>query len=167
MCRGSPVVGSIAAPSLRGRNAVTPFFGLRPPRTLVGRIVNRVARAMIMSSSHRGVETFNGYLAEEGLPPVTVENYFDCPQQPDVARRVFNTGLPELDYPDVYISPNTEWVGALLPRRAAATAPLDPRILERSGMWWSSRREPSTTTTPESSRSRRSKHSRVATGCWS
>ena len=127
------VVGSIAAPSLRGKNAVTPFFGLRPPRTLVGRIVNRVARAMIMSSSRRGVETFNGYLAEEGLPPVTVEDYFDCPQQPDVARRVFNTGLPELDYPDVYISPNTEWVGALLPRRAAATAPLDPRILERSG----------------------------------
>ncbi len=127
------VMGSIAAPTLRGKHAVTPFFGLRPPRTFVGRIANRVARAMLVSGSRKGVETFNGYLAEEGLPPVTVEDYFDCTQQPDVARRVFNVGIPELDYPGAYVPPNAEWVGALLPHRAAATTPLDPRIAERSG----------------------------------
>ncbi|WP_457099947.1 glycosyltransferase [Microbacterium sp. P5_E9] len=127
------VMGSIAAPTLRGKNAVTPFFGLRPPRTFVGRIVNRAARAMVVSSSRKGVATFNGYLAEEGLPPVLVEDFVDCTQQPDVARRVFNIGLPELDYPDIYLPPNTEWVGALLPHRGAATGPLDPRIVRRSG----------------------------------
>ncbi len=127
------VIGSIAAPSLRGGNSVTPFFGLRPPKTIVGRLVNRVARAMIVSGSRKGVETFNAYLAEEGLPPVTVEDYFDCTQQPDVARRVFKIGLPELDFPAVWIPPHTEWVGALLPHRAAAPAPLDPRIIEQSG----------------------------------
>lgn len=127
------VMGSIAAPSLRGRNAVTPFFGLRPPRTFVGRIVNRIARSMLVSASRKGVDTFNGYLAEEGLPPVTVQDYFDCTQQPDVARRVFKIGVPELDYPATYLPPNAEWVGALLPHRAAAPRPLDPRIVERSG----------------------------------
>jgi UDP:flavonoid glycosyltransferase YjiC (YdhE family) len=127
------VIGSIAAPTLRGNSAVTPFFGLRPPKTLIGRIVNRVARRMLVSGSRKGVETFNRYLAEEGIPPVTVEDYFDCTQQPDVARRVFKIGLPELDYPGTYLPPNAEWVGALLPHRAAATAPLDPRILKRSG----------------------------------
>lgn len=127
------VMGSIAAPSLRGRNAVTPFFGLRPPRTFVGRIVNRVARAMLVAGTRRGAATFNGYLAEEGLPPVAVEDYLDCTQQPDVARRIFNIGLPELDFPGAYVPPNTVWVGALLPHRGAASAPLDPRILRRSG----------------------------------
>jgi UDP:flavonoid glycosyltransferase YjiC (YdhE family) len=127
------VMGSIAAPSLRGRNAVTPFFGLRPPRTFLGRMVNRAARAMLVSGSRKGVETFNGYLAEEGLPAMAVEDYFDCTQQPDVARRVFNVGLPELDFPDAYVPPNSEWVGALLPHRTAAAAPLHPRVIERSG----------------------------------
>ncbi|RZS66629.1 UDP:flavonoid glycosyltransferase YjiC (YdhE family) [Agromyces ramosus] len=127
------VMGSIAAPSLRGRNAVTPFFGLRPPRTFLGRMVNRAARAMLVSGSRKGVETFNGYLAEEGLPALAVEDYFDCTQQPDVARRVFNVGLPELDFPDAYVPPNAEWVGALLPHRTAAAAPLHPRVIERSG----------------------------------
>ncbi|HWI30557.1 MAG TPA: glycosyltransferase [Microbacterium sp.] len=127
------VMGSIAAPSLRGKNAITPFFGLRPPRTFVGRIVNRVARAMLVAGTRKGVETFNGFLADEGLPPVTVEDYFDCTLQPDVARRVFNIGLPELDFPGDYVPPNAEWVGALLPHRPPATAPLDPRIVERSG----------------------------------
>src|SRR4029453_19264951 len=37
------------------------------------------------------------------------------------------------DFPGAYVPPNADWVGALLPRRAAATAPLDPRIVERSG----------------------------------
>jgi UDP:flavonoid glycosyltransferase YjiC (YdhE family) len=127
------VMGSIAAPSLRGENAVTPFFGLRPPRTFLGRMVNRAARAMLVSGSRKGVETFNGYLAEEGLPAMAVEDYFDCTQQPDVARRVFNVGLPELDFPDAYVPPNAEWVGALLPHRTAAAAPLHPRVIERSG----------------------------------
>ncbi len=126
-------MGSIAAPSLRGNNAVTPFFGLRPPTTFVGRSINRVARAMLVSASRKGVETFNTYLAAEGLPPVTVEDYFDCTQQPDVARRVFNIGIPELDFPGTYIPPNTEWVGALLPHRKAAAAALPPGILHRSG----------------------------------
>ena len=127
------VMGSIAGPTLRGRNAITPFFGLRPPRTFVGRIVNRVARWMLVSGSRKGVETFNGFLAEENLPPVTVEDYFDCTQQPDVARRVFNVGIPELDYPGAYVPPNAEWVGALLPYRRVAAPPVDARISARSG----------------------------------
>ncbi|MEV4689001.1 glycosyltransferase [Microbacterium sp. LWH3-1.2] len=126
-------MGSIAAPTLRGSNPITPFFGLRPARTFVGKVVNRIARAMLLSASRKAVETFNGFLAEEGLPPVTVENYFDCTQQPDVARRVFNVGLPELDFPDAYVPPHTAWVGALLPHRPRATASLGPRIVERSG----------------------------------
>lgn len=127
------VLGSIAAPTFRGKDPVTPFFGLRPPRTVVGRLVNRVARSMVVSGTRKGVETVNGYLAEEGLPPIGVEEYFDCIQQPDVARRVFNVGLPELDFPGAYVPPNSEWVGALLPHRGVAPAPLDPRIEERSG----------------------------------
>lgn len=127
------VMGSIAAPTLRGPNAITPFFGLRPPRTVVGRSANRVARWMLVSGSRKGVETFNEFLAEEGLAPVTVEDYFDCTQQPDVARRVFNVGIPELDYPGAYVPPNAEWVGALLPYRRPAAAPLDARISNRSG----------------------------------
>ena len=107
---------------------------------------------MLVSGSRKGVETFNGFLAEEGLPPVTVEDYFDCTQQPDVARRVFNVGIPELDFPGVYVPPNAEWVGALLPHRAAPTAPLDPRIVEWSGrVVVVSRRGLSTTTIRASS----------------
>lgn len=127
------VLGSIAAPSLRGKDAVTPFFGLRPAKTIVGRIVNRIARAMLVAGSRKGAETFNRFLAEEGLPPVTVEDWFDCTLQPDVARRVFNIGLPELDFPGDYVPPNAEWVGALPPHRTSSAAPLHPRILEQSG----------------------------------
>ena len=64
---------------------------------------------------------------------MTVEDYFDCTQQPDVARRVFNVGLPGLDFPGAYVPPNAEWVGALLPHPSASAVPLPPRILERSG----------------------------------
>ena len=107
---------------------------------------------MLVSGSRKGVETFNGFLAEEGLPPVTVEDYFDCTQQPDVARRVFNVGLPELDFPGAYVPPNTEWVGALLPHRTSIDRVAAIRASSSGPDTWSwSRREPSTTTTRESS----------------
>lgn len=126
-------LGSIAAPTFRGKNPVTPFFGLRPPRTPVGHVINRVTRAMVLSSSRKGLDTINRYLAEEGLPSIGAEDYFDCTQEPDVARRVFNVGLPELDFPDTYTPPNTQWVGALPPHSVRSTQMLDPRITERSG----------------------------------
>lgn len=126
-------LGSIAAPSVRDPNAVTPFFGLRPARTPVGRIVNRVARSMILSGSRKGVDTFNRTLAEVGLPPVSVEEFMDCTLQPDVARRVFAIGIPELEFPGVELPPNTEWVGPLLPRRTPSATPVDPRIFGASG----------------------------------
>lgn len=127
------MLGSIAAPTFRGRNATTPFFGLRPPRTPIGQAINSVTRAMVLSSSRKGADTVNRYLAEEGLPPIPTEEYFDCTQEPDVARRVFNVGLPELDFPKAYTPPNTEWVGALPPHSSRSTEMIDQRIVECSG----------------------------------
>ena len=88
---------------------------------------------MLVSGSRKGVETFNGYLAEEGLPPVDGRGLLRL----HAAARRRAARLQRRDsrarLPGAYVPPNTEWVGALLPHRAAATAPLDPRIVERSG----------------------------------
>jgi MGT family glycosyltransferase len=122
------VLGSIAAPSIRDPNSVTPFFSLRPPRTPVGWLVNRVTRRMVIAGSRKGLARFNGVLAEEGLPPLRDEEFLDCTMQPDSARGVFDIGLPELEYPDVRWPSNHVWVGALAPHRTPAPATADPRI---------------------------------------
>ena len=122
-------MGSIAAPTIRDPKAVTPFFSLRPPRSPIGWLMNRVTRRMLIAGSRKGLERFNGVLAEEGLPALRDEEFMDCTLQPDSARRVFDIGIPELEFPDVAQPPNHVWVGALAPQRPTGepSGP-DPRI---------------------------------------
>ncbi|MDL9978194.1 glycosyltransferase [Microbacterium sp. ASV49] len=132
---GVPVFaqGSIAAPSVRNPGDVTPFFSLRPPRTAVGRVVNRIARSVVIASGRQGTDRFNAVLADEGLPPIGEAEFMDCTMQPDAARRTFVVGIPELEFPGLALPPNNEWVGALLPQPRRTAVPLDPRIASWPG----------------------------------
>lgn len=132
---GVPVFaqGSIAAPTIRDPRAVTPFFSLRPPRTPIGRLVNQATRRMLIAGSRKGLERFNGVLAEEGLPPLRDEEFLDCTMQPDSAQRVFDIGIPELEFPGVTRPSNHVWVGALTPQRPREITSPDPRIAEWPG----------------------------------
>jgi MGT family glycosyltransferase len=106
-----------------------PFFGLRPARTVVGRTVHRVVRRMLASTMRAGVQTYNEILARHGVAPIPLDGFPHAPLAS--ARRVFLNGSPGLEFPGYRPLDNAEYVGPLVPARAALgpDIPLPPAVL--------------------------------------
>ncbi len=100
-----------------------PFFGLKPARTIVDRLVHRIARALLSSAMRRGVRTYNELLVSEGLPPVTVAGWIDLPHRS--ATYLFQSGVPGFDYPRRDRPGNVKFVGPLLPYRKGSVLPVE------------------------------------------
>ena len=90
-----------------------PFFGLKPARTIVDKVVHRVARALLNSTMRQGVKTYNRTLAMEGLPPVAVGDFLELTRR--CATYYFQSGVPGFDYPRRSLPANVKFVGSLLP----------------------------------------------------
>lgn len=102
-----------------------PFFGLRPARHAGDRLVHRVVMRMVHSTMRSGLVELNRVRATYDLAPITVEDVLACNLR--VARRAFQVGAPELDYPRGAPPANMEYVGALLP----APGPVPEALVER------------------------------------
>ena len=121
---GVPVyaVGVAPTPAPTSKQAPPPFFGLRPARSILGRIRDRIVRTMIESSTKKGMRILADLRRSEGLAPY-VGSVFDL--HVDTSRRIFQLGVPSLDYPRTDWPTNLEFIGALLPHRKPSTgAPL-------------------------------------------
>jgi len=90
-----------------------PFFGLKPLRTIVDKLVHRVARALLNSTMRQGVKTFNRLLSVEGLQPVEVQDFLELTRT--CATDYFQSGVPGFDYPRRSLPANVKFVGPLLP----------------------------------------------------
>ena len=106
-----------------------PFFGLRPARTIVGRTVHRVVRRLLATTMRAGVRRYNATLARHGAAPIPPDGFPHAPMAS--ARRVFLNGSPGLEFPGYRPLANAEFVGPLVPARAAVSpgAPLPGAVL--------------------------------------
>ena len=94
-----------------------PFFGLRPARTPVGRLHHAIVRRMLASGMKAGTTHYNEILAGYGIAPIRPDGF---PQEPMLrTRRVFLNGSPGLEFPGYQPLANAEYVGPLVPARAA------------------------------------------------
>jgi UDP:flavonoid glycosyltransferase YjiC (YdhE family) len=120
---GVPVHVINPAPALESSKDVPPpFFGLAPAKTILGRIRDRVVRALVESSMKRGKTMLDELRQREGLAPHE-GSVLDL--HVGWARSIFQIGVPGLDYPRSDPPPGFEYVGALLPHhtpRAGAFA---------------------------------------------
>ncbi|MBT2499119.1 glycosyltransferase family 1 protein [Agromyces sp. ISL-38] len=127
-----PVYAVNPGPSVYPASDVPPpFFGLRPARGPIGRVRDRIVWRLVYGSLKLGLTSFNDAFAVAGLPAVEERDVFRVVEE--TATRIFQAGVPETDFPRSESPPNTMYVGALLPQRADAAAPLDPRITAWSG----------------------------------
>jgi UDP:flavonoid glycosyltransferase YjiC (YdhE family) len=106
-----------------------PFFGLKPVRTIVDKLVHRVARALLNSTMKKGVKTYNRVLAMEGLPPVAVGDFFELTRR--CATYYFQSGVPGFDYPRRGLPANVRFVGPLLPYKAGMRRQLPVELDEK------------------------------------
>ena len=106
-----------------------PFFGLRPARTIVGKTVHRVVRHLLAAAMRAGVRRYNETLARHGVAPIPLDGFPHAPLAS--ARRVFLNGSPGLEFPGYRPPANAEFVGPLVPARAALgpDAPLPAAVL--------------------------------------
>jgi UDP:flavonoid glycosyltransferase YjiC (YdhE family) len=114
---GVPVFAVGLTTIMPDRQSPPPFFGLRPARTVVGRTVHRVVRRMLASTMRAGVLRYNEILAGHGIAPIPLDGFPHAPLAG--ARRVFLNGSPGLEFPGYRPLDNAEYVGALVPERAA------------------------------------------------
>ncbi len=91
-----------------------PFFGLRPARHAVDRIVHEVVRRMVRSGSKPAVDTFNAMLARHGIEPIGYDGF---PQDPMIAMaaRIFMDTTPGMEFPGYQPPPQATYVGYLPP----------------------------------------------------
>lgn len=127
-----PVYAINPGPSVHpARDVPPPFFGLRPARGPLGRVRDRIVWKLVLGSLKRGLISFNEAFAVAGLPAVERRDVFLIVEQ--TAERVFQSGIPETDFPRSEAPPNTVYVGALLPRKTEVPPALDPRIAAWKG----------------------------------
>ncbi|MBB3037116.1 glycosyltransferase [Hoyosella altamirensis] len=107
-----------------------PFFGLQPARTIAGRLRERVARTLGNSTMKRAVLRYNEVLEEEGLPAIPRDGLLRVPLQ--CAERVFLVGSPGLEYPQLQLPSNAEFIGPLKPakRDPAFSSPVPDEVLD-------------------------------------
>ncbi len=104
------------------RDAPPNFFGLKPARTIIGRIHHRVVHAMLSSTMRDGWRLYNELLVSEGIAPLRApRDFFDLPA--DVATYFFQSGVPGFEYPRSDLPAHVRFVGPLLPAKRTIAAP--------------------------------------------
>jgi UDP:flavonoid glycosyltransferase YjiC (YdhE family) len=121
------VVNPAPSPAPTSTTAPPPMFGLTPARTPLGRLRDRIVRALLERTSREGIAILNDLRAREGLAPYR-GSLFDLNN--DVVRAIFQTGVPGMDFPRDDWPKNFRFVGALLPYRALTSA-LPASLLDR------------------------------------
>jgi UDP:flavonoid glycosyltransferase YjiC (YdhE family) len=91
-----------------------PFFGLRPARHIFDRLVQRVIKAMVESTMKEGLVTFNQARAEARLASLKAGQVLGAVEA--IAQRIYQVGIPEVEFPRTELPAGFEYVGALLPR---------------------------------------------------
>ena len=107
-----------------------PFFGLRPARTVLGRMHHHVVRRLLASTIKRGALAYNEILARHDVAPTPLDGFPHVPMAS--ARRVFLNGSPGLEFPGYRPLDNAEYVGPLLPARIDRVhdTPLPPAVAD-------------------------------------
>ena len=128
---GVPVYAVGVSPMMaNSRDAPPNFFGLKPARTPIGRVRDRVVDAMVSSTMKPGLATYNDVLVRHGVAPLAhPREFFDVPT--DIATTYFQSGVPGFEFPRSDLPGNVKFVGPLLPHPRAiapqfAAADLDP-----------------------------------------
>ncbi|MDQ3612102.1 MAG: glycosyltransferase, partial [Actinomycetota bacterium] len=91
---------------------------------------HRVVRRLLASTIKRGTLTYNEILARHDVAPIPLDGFPHAPMAS--ARRVFLNGSPGLEFPGYRPLDNAEYVGPLVPARAALPpdTPLPPAVLD-------------------------------------
>jgi UDP:flavonoid glycosyltransferase YjiC (YdhE family) len=100
-----------------------PFFGLKPVRTIVDKVIHRIVRALLHSTMRRGVATYNRLLVTEGLSPVNVADWLELTRT--CATRYFQSGVRGFDYPRRDLPANVTFVGPVLPFKNSTELPVE------------------------------------------
>ncbi|HSH77657.1 MAG TPA: glycosyltransferase [Herpetosiphonaceae bacterium] len=108
------------APSVETSKDVPPnFVGLKPAKTAIGKLIHQGMRAMMERMVMNEVkDLYNRILASHGLAPIDGSLFDVSYRSPDV---VFQSGVPGFAYPRRERNPKVQFVGALLPYKAAIT----------------------------------------------
>lgn len=127
---GVPVFAVSITTVMPDSSSPPPFFGLRPARTILGRIQHRIVRRMLASTVKRGTLAYNEILDRYGVAPIPLDGFPHAPMAS--ARRVFLNGSAGLEFPGYRPPANAEYVGPLMPARVAQgrETPLPPAVLD-------------------------------------
>ncbi|MDQ3396290.1 MAG: glycosyltransferase [Deinococcota bacterium] len=108
------------APSVETSKDVPPnFVGLQPGKTAIGKLIHQGMRAMMERMVMNEVrDLYNRILASHGLAPIDGSLFDVSYRSPNV---VFQSGVPGFAYPRRERNPKVQFVGALLPYKAAIT----------------------------------------------
>jgi len=128
---GVPVIAVGLSMVMPDEQSPPPFFGLRPARTVVGKTVHRFVRRMLASTMRAGAHRYNEILAGHGIAPIPLDGFPHAPLAS--ARRVLLNGSPGLEFPGYQPLANAEFVGPLVPERAAVgpDIPLPAAVLDQ------------------------------------
>jgi MGT family glycosyltransferase len=126
---GVPVYAVGVGPLMFNSPHVPPnFFGLKPARSPIGRIRDRVVGAMVNSTMKPGAKRFNDLLEAQGLEPLPApRDFFDIPAE--ASTTFLQSGVPGFEWPRPDLPSNVRFVGPLLPHRPA-TAFQDTNAIE-------------------------------------
>lgn len=119
---GKRVCAVGVAPSMEISDDVPPnFAGLKPASNALSRLGHRAMRAMMDMMVMNDLQaSYNAILAQHDVPAVE-GSFFDVSyHSPDV---VFQSGVPGFAYPRRKPNSKVQFVGALLPYKAAIAAP--------------------------------------------
>ena len=119
------------APSMESSKDVPPnFLGLKPAKTVLGKLVHRGMRLMMERMVMDDVKSaYNHILTELGVAPAQGPLFDLSYRSPDV---VFQSGVPGFAYPRRERNPRMIFVGALQPYKASIARPFPhPEKLER------------------------------------
>jgi MGT family glycosyltransferase len=105
-------IGPGPTPHAKSTTAPPPFFGLRPAKTVLGRMRDRVVFHLVESSMKTGMNMLNDLRAREGLAAYQ-RSPLDLPFSSATA--YFQIGTPGMDFPRDDWPKNLRWVGALMP----------------------------------------------------
>jgi UDP:flavonoid glycosyltransferase YjiC (YdhE family) len=120
---GVPVYAVGVSPlMLSSRDTPPSFFGLKPAKTIVDRLIQRAFRAMLDSGLKDGVTMFNALLLSEGLAPIK-GSPFDIPAQ--ISRYLFQSGVPGFEYPRSDLPGNVKFIGPVLPYKKGTVLPFE------------------------------------------
>ncbi len=121
---GLPTVAVALSTVVPDPQGPPPFFGLRPARTPLHRLLHVVVRRMVANTNKAGVVAYNEVLARHGVAAIAPDGF---PAEPMLGLpRILLNASPGMECADYRPPANAEWVGPLVPaRREAAPASVE------------------------------------------